>query len=357
MKIAYVTPQHFDETSYLGGGERYPLNLARGVAQAGNSTVELLSYGVTPTTRELAPGVSLRVLAGNEPSHPLDVTSWDIVDALRGADLVHVHQVFTRGGEVAVLVGKQLHKPVCVTDHGGGTTRRLESSGALALADAVTAYSDFGASLVHTSVDTHVIKGGVDAAFFTPPAGHTVRDRILFVGRLLPHKGVDHLIRALPHDLPLTVCGQPYSEDYAEHLQQLAAGKQVEFVSDRDDAGLRELYRRAWAIVLPSVYEDLYGNTYLAPELMGFSLLEGMACGAPAVCSRVGAMPEFVRHGETGFVYDSADELTEVLQRLATSPDLVDTMGRGGRTVAEEQYDLRVAGAAMLALYESLVAA
>ncbi|MBV8960335.1 MAG: glycosyltransferase family 4 protein [Actinobacteria bacterium] len=359
MKIAYVSPLHFDGSSYVGGGERYPLNLARGVAADGTCTVELVSYGPQAARRELAPGVTLRVLPGTQPAHPLDVSSWDLVDALRDADLVHVHQVFTRGSEIAVLVARQLHKPICVTDHGGGTTRRLESSGALALADAVVAYSDFGASLVRATIPTHVIKGGVDAAFFTPPTAGT-RDRVLFVGRWLPHKGIETLVDALPAGVRLTICGQPYSDDYTARLRAQVDGRgiaaHVEFVSDRDDDGLRELYRRAYAVVLPSMYEDAYGNTYLAPELMGFSLLEGMACGAPAVCSRVGAMPEFVRHGETGFVFDTRDELHDVLQRLAVSPDLVAAIGRAGRASAEA-FDLHVAGGRMRALYEELVAA
>ena len=42
---------------------------------------------------------------------------------------------------------------------------------------------------------------------------------------------------------------------------------------------------------------------------MGFTLLESMACGTPAICSRVGAMPEYVNDGETGFVFDTDDEL------------------------------------------------
>ncbi|HZQ84853.1 MAG TPA: glycosyltransferase family 4 protein [Acidimicrobiales bacterium] len=364
MKIAYVTPLHFsseEDGSYIGGGERYPLNLARGVAADGTCTVELISYGAAPARRDLAPGVTLRVLPGTQPSHPLDVTSWELVDALRDADLVHVHQVFTKGGEIAVLVARQLHKPICVTDHGGGTTRRLESSGALALADAIVAYSDFGASLVRATIPTHVIKGGVDAEFFTPPDAAGDRDRVVFVGRWLPHKGIEALIDALPAGQPLTVCGQPYSDDYTSRLraqvQQRGLEAQVEFVSDRDDAGLRELYRRAFAVVLPSVYEDAYGNTYLAPELMGFSLLEGMACAAPAVCSRVGAMPEFVRHGETGFVFDSPDELHDVLQHLARAPDLVTRVGNAGRAAAAGDFDLRIAGARMRALYDDLVAA
>ena len=64
---------------------------------------------------------------------------------------------------------------------------------------------------------------------------------------------------------------------------------------------------------------------------MGFTLLEAMACGTPAICSRVAAMPEFVRDGETGFVFDRPDELTDRLRHLAGDPALVERMGRQAR--------------------------
>ena len=64
---------------------------------------------------------------------------------------------------------------------------------------------------------------------------------------------------------------------------------------------------------------------------MGFTLLEAMACGTPAICSRVAAMPEFVLDGETGFVFDDLPELTDRLRALADDPDLVDRMGRQAR--------------------------
>jgi glycosyltransferase involved in cell wall biosynthesis len=200
-----------------------------------------------------------------------------------------------------------------------------------------------------------VIKGGVDAAAFTPPASPVARDRVLYVGRLLPHKGVDRLITALPPELPLTVCGRPYDPGYFDLLRSLAEGKRVEFVTDADDARTLDLYRRAWANVLPSVYVDCYGHAHEAPELMGLTLLEALACGTPAVASRVAAMPEFINEGETGFVYDDLDELAGLLRRLATEPGLADRMGREGRRVVEREFDCRVAGAKLVAVYESLV--
>src|SRR3954466_10976724 len=75
-KVAFLTPLYFDERSYLGGGERYPLNLAKGVVAGSNGrfAVELISFGQKSLRRVLAPGVGLRVLKiAGRPRHPLDV--------------------------------------------------------------------------------------------------------------------------------------------------------------------------------------------------------------------------------------------------------------------------------------------
>jgi glycosyltransferase involved in cell wall biosynthesis len=357
-KIAYLTPLYFDERSYLGGGERYPLNMARGVvaASGGRIDVELISFGEAPLHLQIAPGIRLRVLErAGKPRHPLDVVSWDLPEAIAEADLVHIHQAYTRCAEVGLLDAKQQRKPICITDHGGASSPYVAMLGLLELADRIVAYSDFGASLYPTRRPITVIKGGVDGSQFTPPAHRPRRDRVLYVGRLLPHKGVDNLIEALPPELPLTVCGRPYHRGYFQRLELLAEGKRVEFVTDADDDAILDLYRRAWVNVLPSVYQDCYGKNHVAPELMGFSLLEAMACGTPAISSRVAAMPEFIREGETGFVFDDPGQLSEQLLRLAGDPDLVDRMGRRAREVVEQEYDYRVAGARMLALYESIV--
>jgi glycosyltransferase involved in cell wall biosynthesis len=358
-KIAYLAPLYFDERSCLGGGERYPLNLAKGVVEGsgGRFEVELISFGATSLERAMAPGVTLRVLtAAGKPIHPLDMVSWELPDALADVDLVHIHQAYTRCSEMGMLVAKQLRKPICVTDHGGMSSPFVEQLEILDLADRIIAYSDFGASFYRTKKPIDVIKGGVDASLFTPSTQPVVRDRVLFIGRLLPHKGIDQLIAALPPELPLTVCGRPYDEGYYRLLKTLAEGKRVEFVIDADDDRILDLYRRSWVNVLPSVYVDCYGNMHQWPELMGFSLLEAMACETPAISSRVAAMPEFIVEGETGFVFDTLDDLAEQLRTLANDPDLVERMGKRARQVVEEEYDHRVAGARLAALYESLIA-
>jgi glycosyltransferase involved in cell wall biosynthesis len=356
MRVAFLTPLYFDEVSYVGGGERYPVNLARGVVAAseGATAVRIVAYGFEPVRRDIEPGVELRVLRVDANTKRMeDALSLELPDSIEDCDVVHIHQVLTLSGEAGLLCAKLLRKPVCVTDHGGATSGSGRTL--FDLADRIIAYSDFGASFLDTARPVDIVKGGVDGSFFTPPPVPVVRDRVVFVGRLMAHKGVDRLIAALPEEIPLVVCGRPYHPDFALLLRGLAEQRPIEIIEDADDSRLRDLYRRAIAVVLPSVHRDFYGTVYRAPELMGLSLLEGMACGAPAVCSRVGAMPEFVEDGFTGYVYDSLEGLRDCLGRLWGDPDLVEQLGRQGRARVEELYDAGRVGARVLAMYQELV--
>jgi glycosyltransferase involved in cell wall biosynthesis len=354
--VSYLTPLYFDPISYLGGGERYPLNLAKAVARTGGYDVDIVSYGDVRRLerRRLDEGVTLTVLPTAGRTAAGDRLSWDIVSAVRDVDVVHIHQIFTRSSEVAMLAAKVMGKPVCVTDHGGATSLLGRSHGILDLADRIVCYSEFGGSMLQAGKPIDLIRGGVDDSFFTPPPAEHRRDQLLYVGRLLPHKGVDRLLMALPEDVKLCVCGAAYDDEYYQLLRALARGKQVQFRHGADDAELRDLYRRAIAVVLPSVYVDCYGRTQAWPELMGFSLLEGMACGAPAICSRVGGMPEYVDHDVTGYVFDELAELRAHVTRLAHDPSRVSELGINARAHVEQSFGFASAGRAMRAIYDQL---
>jgi glycosyltransferase involved in cell wall biosynthesis len=116
-------------------------------------------------------------------------------------------------------------------------------------------------------------------------------------------------------------------------LAKLAAGKPVRFRPDCDDAELVRAYRRAACVVLPSVYRTALGGETRVPELLGQTLLEGMACGAPGLCTAVGSMPEVVADGVTGFVVPPNDPaaLRAKLEWLRDHPSDAARMGRAGR--------------------------
>ena len=356
-KIVYASPFYFNERSCIGGGERYPLNCARGVVEAsrGEYSVEIISYDKKPATHQIQPGLTLRLLPAAAFKDPVNVLSWDFPAAIAGADLVHIHQVSVRASEMGLWVAKLQGKPVCLTDHGSVASGIGACADRAELADRIICYSDYGASLFHTKTPIAVIKGGADCGYFKPPSTKLPRDRVLYVGRLVPYKGVDQLIEAMPKDMLLTICGRPYHPEYFQLLKKLAIGKRVEFETDATDERIRELYQHSWANVLPSLYEDCYGGLQPIPELMGLTLLEAMACGTPAICSRVGAMPEFVLHGETGFSYQNLEELTGHLEYLRAHPDAADQMGQRAREVVEREYDYRVVGRKLIGVYERLL--
>jgi glycosyltransferase involved in cell wall biosynthesis len=179
-----------------------------------------------------------------------------------------------------------------------------------------------------------VILGGVDVDRFTPDPA-TVRERkVLFVGRLLPHKGIDVLIMALPEDLELEIIGQPYDDRYFRDLKRLASGKRVVFRSDCTDEDLVRAYQRAMCVVLPSVYKTMYGDEGVVPELLGQTLLEAMACETPVICTNVASLPEVVQDSVTGFTVppNDAETLREKLVWLSQHLDQRRTMGLVARS-------------------------
>jgi glycosyltransferase involved in cell wall biosynthesis len=75
-------------------------------------------------------------------------------------------------------------------------------------------------------------------------------------------------------------------------------------------------------------------------EGLGISVIEGSACGLPAVVSNCTGLPETVIDGETGFLFDvnDAEGLRRHLMRLAGNPLLRASMGQAGRALAEKRF-------------------
>ena len=178
-----------------------------------------------------------------------------------------------------------------------------------------------------------VISGGVDQQKFSPDAATPKENLVLFAGRVLPHKGINYLIEGLPDGLTLEIIGRQTDPRFLADLQSLATGKSVTFTPNADDAELIRAYRRAMCVVLPSVYRTMYGDETRVPELLGRTLLEGMACGLPAICTDVASMPEVVTDGVTGFVVppNNPGALREKLVWLRDHPDQGRAMGTAAR--------------------------
>jgi glycosyltransferase involved in cell wall biosynthesis len=308
-RVAHLVPALFDAMrGVLGGAERYALELARHMAAVVPTT--LVTFGPTDAAEADGP-LAIRVIGGpwrvrGQTANPFSLR---LFRALAEADIVHCHQQHIVAASAAALYCRATGKGVFVTDMGGGG---WDVSGYVSTDPWYHGHlhlSEYSRRVAgHDGrANAHVIWGGVDTDRFSPDRS-LPRDRAaLFVGRLLPHKGIADLVDAAAADLPVDLIGQPMDATFLRDLERAARGKPVRFIHDADDRRLVEAYRRALCVVLPSVYRDRYGGETRVPELLGQTLLEGMSCGAPGVCTEVASLPEVVEDGVTGFVVPPND--------------------------------------------------
>jgi glycosyltransferase involved in cell wall biosynthesis len=165
---------------------------------------------------------------------------------------------------------------------------------------------------------------------------------VLFVGRVVPEKGVDLAVEATAilherrHNVVLFVAG-PHGpgttgEAYVARLEALARERgiadRVRLFGRVPESRLEELFRGADALVLPSRWEEP------APLVA----MEGMMRGLPVVATSVGGLDALVRDGETGILVprENAPSLAEAVRRLVADPQLASRLGAAGRDWALE---------------------
>lgn len=185
----------------------------------------------------------------------------------------------------------------------------------------------------------------VDAAVYAPR--YEAGDYFFYFGRLALEKGVATLIRAAAQaKVKLRIAG---TGPEGEALKALAAevGGDIEFLGFVSGEPLWTWVREARAIVLPS---EWYEN---AP----MSVLEAYACGKPVIGARIGGIPEMVKPGETGMLFESGKvgELAVLLRQFADMPDsAVAEMARAARQYVSTAFTRQRYLNDMLALYAEL---
>jgi glycosyltransferase involved in cell wall biosynthesis len=243
--------------------------------------------------------------------------------------------------DLCVLFAKVTGKRVFVTDVGGGGSISLASRAPLAQAvDGFLPLSKFAARFTpRGGRNVEITFGGADLAMFQPGAWPRA-PTVVFVGRLLAHKGIDYLIEALPEGALLRVVGRPYDPAYLDHLRSLAAGKRVEFVTDADDSQVVRELQSATVAALPSVYTTRDGAVTPVPELFGLAAAEAMACATPVIVTSVGSLPEVVEDGTTGWVVppNDAGALGTSMQVALKDSVKASEFGAASRRRVEERF-------------------
>ena len=248
-------------------------------------------------------------------------------------DLIDAHY-FYPDGVAAALLGKGLGKPVVITARGTDVNlipryrlpRAMIRWAARRAAGMITVARALKDDLIRIGVPgerIEVLRNGVDLQLFRPVDREATRRKLgmsrtalLAVGLLIPRKGHDLVIGALPRlpDMELIVVGDGPERGALDALaRDRGVADRVRFVGAVPQEELRSYYGAADALVLASSREG-WANV----------LLESMACGTPVVASTAGGSPEVVAAPEAGglIAERTPEAVAEGVRRLfAAYPD------------------------------------
>jgi glycosyltransferase involved in cell wall biosynthesis len=375
LKIAMIS-EHASPLAHLGGVDAGGQNVA--VAEL-SAALARLGHDVVVYTRRDDPDIPARVdtdkgfavvhvEAGPATHVPKDQLLQHM--GVFGAELARswndwrpdvAHAHFWMSGLATMHAAKAQGVPAIQTFHALGVVKRLHQGpqdtspdDRIRLETIVARNIDWVAATCSDEVDELVRMGrprsaisvipcGVDTDEFTPlgpTASRGRRQRIVAVGRLVPRKGFETMIRAMRHlpDVELVIVGGPDKSELdddveAVRLQQLAGRFGVADRVHLYGSVLREempmLLRSADVVAATPWYEPF-----------GIVPLEAMACGVPVVASAVGGMLDTVENDVTGRLVPPKDPraLADAIARILWQPGLRQTLGEAGRRRVCERY-------------------
>ena len=176
---------------------------------------------------------------------------------------------------------------------------------------------------------------------------------ILCVGRLVPQKGVEYFIRAIPiiarryPEAKFIIVGEGWSRDILE-AEARATGqiRKIRFTGFASDRDVIELMTSADALVVPSIYEPF-----------GIVALEGMATGVPVVASKVDGLSEVIEHDRTGlFVYPrSPESIAWGIDRVLSDPDHAKWLTENAKEKLHKAYSWEAVAMKTVDVYKKVV--
>lgn len=332
LRVCHVSPTHLGLPGMLGGGERYVEELARAMAKLEQiEWIRLVSFGPQPS-RERPARRYERIILRSWTRSPLTPVSPALFGALGAADVIHCFQYFVLPTFLAAAYGALRGRSVFASDLGGGGWTPGYHVDQSRWIRAHLPISEYAARDLPGRCTAHeVIYGGVDPERYPMRSTPSHDGSVVFLGRILPHKGIHHLVEAIPPDVRLHVIGPALDRAYLERLRSNASGKRVSFHHGLSDTEVVALLQRAMALVHPTPVDAT--GAARAHELLGLAPIEAMACGCPVVASDVASLPEVVADGVSGLLVPPNDPraIRTALARIGRNEALWNALSRGAR--------------------------
>ena len=316
------------DATFFGGAERVLELLLGALEPAARVTVLGQDASVIERLAAARPGTAAVVV-------PADVRLLRQTMRRLAPDVVHANLTSMRSCRAAIFAALTLRVPVVLVDHlplpslraRGRLLQRLLTR----LAAARLSVGFKSSRLVEQIVglrpgSVRTIHNGVPAFATQPPQPVPGRLRVAVICRLVSHKGVDTLLRAVAEtpEVIATIAGTGELEGQLRELaDELGCASRVNFAGWSDPVSVLSTVD---AVVLPSRDEGL-------PLVM----LEAMRAGFPVIATSVGSVTEALEDGVTGLVIPPEDHVALVrsLRRFAASPSLREQLGTAAKARGE----------------------
>ncbi len=305
MKVGLISPPWLPvpPPSY-GGTESFLDRLALGLQRAGHDVL-LFATGDSTVGVPTAYAFDAAVTDRWEDATVELMHAAAAYDALADRDVIHDN---TLGGPAwALAIGRP---NVVTTCHGrlDGELRGVYRAYGERLS--VIAISRSQAALAPEIPIRRVIHHGVDVDAF--PVGAGDGGYLLFLGRMCADKGAQAAVQvARELGMPLRIAAKmrdPLEREYFEQKVEPLLGGDIVYIGEVGGPEKLELLGGASALLNPIDW----------PEPFGLVMIEALACGTPVVARPVGAAPEIIDHGITGFLCTDRKSFTDAVTRVGT---------------------------------------
>ena len=309
MRIAQVAPlwEEVPPKQY-GGTERIVSYLTEELVKLGHEVV-LYASGDSATSAQLESGWPVSFRKSSPPFDPAILTltqAGRALEADRGFDIIHNHT----GIQILPLLAASATASL-TTIHDGFTDRNItyfERYSSLSFVSISNAQRVRSPKLNYRATVHHGLPLS-DYSFSAQP--DTSRPYLAFLGRMSPEKAPHLAIEAARRGgwrLKMAAKIAGHEKDYwKECVEPLVDGDQIQYLGELGHIAKNELLCGAAAMLFPIQW----------PEPFGLVMIESLACGTPVIAFRNGSVPEVVRHGHTGFVVNSVEQMARAIGRIS----------------------------------------
>ena len=349
MKIAMIGQKKIP--SRMGGVEVVVQHLSEGLVKAGHKVTAFNRASSKSDHMKSYNGVILKTVPTLKVKGLSAVTSSlfaTIIASLGDFDVIHIH---AEGPAAMSWIPKLFGKKCVVTIHGldykrdkwGKFARRYIKFGermAVRYADHIIVLNKPMQDYFWEKYrrETILIPNGISKASYAEAdkiysMGLKKNSYILFLGRIVPEKGIESLIRAfkkIKTEKKLVIAGASSDTDsfYSQMMELSNDDKRIKFIGFVKGKLLQELYTNAYVYVLPSNLEG-----------MPIGLLEAISYGKCCLISNIPESLDIIGNAGLTFEKGNVDDLAKKLNFAINRPDLVKKLGNAAYKIAMTKYD------------------